>query len=418
MAAEHPATEVIDASRNSPVAQPAGRQRRMKVTLLLASIVFSVAAFLALDWVRTAVIQRRSGTNGGSSPCRMRDPVRHHAFRPKCAATHQWGGNSYEFLTNNLGFRDEKVRDVPLADPKPRILVLGDSFTEGKVAWRDTYFAKIASHFPQYDFLNGGVSSYAPSNYLNVARMVLAAGVDIDEVIVFPDISDVQDEAAFYRDKDASGAVTGPVQQDWTAPWYERGRYIIAQHMLLTNYILDFMDRYFVRYGYYNLAVAGYTLDTETSAWTYRKVNETAPYIAGYAPLGVEGGIAKEKAKMDVLWKELQARNIPISIVVYPYPAQVLHDTADSRQVQIWRQWCEGKCKRFISVFPPFIAAKQQCPASTPGCWYLTYFIFGDDHYNAAGNALVAGAVIESMTDDPPRKRVAITEAAELSSER
>ena len=68
----------------------------------------------------------------------------------------------------------------------------------------------IAAHFPQYDFLNGGVASYSPSNYLNVARMVLAEGYDIDEVIVFIDISDVHDEAAFYRDIDASGAVTGP----------------------------------------------------------------------------------------------------------------------------------------------------------------------------------------------------------------
>ena len=111
----------------------------------------------------------------------------------------------------------------------------------------------------------------------------------------------------------------------------------------------------------------------------------------------MEGGIAKEKARMDLLWQELRARNIPLSIVVYPYPAQVLHDTTDSRQVQIWRQWCEGKCRRFISVFPPFIAAKQQCPASTLGCWYLTYFIFGDDHYSAAGNALVADAVIKAF---------------------
>ena len=88
--------------------------------------------------------------------------------------------------------------------------MLGDSFTEGKIAWRDSYVGRIAAHFPQYDFLNGGVSSYSPSNYFNVARMVLAAGYDIDEVIVFIDISDVQDEATFYQDADASGAVTGP----------------------------------------------------------------------------------------------------------------------------------------------------------------------------------------------------------------
>src|SRR5208283_3237928 len=115
-----------------------------------------------------------------------------------------WGKNSYEFFTNSLGFRDDRIRQVPLTDAKPRILMLGDSFTESKTPWRDSYVSKVAVHFPQYDFLNGGVASYSPSNYLNVTRMVLAAGVEVDEVIVFIDISDVQDEAAFYRDVDVS----------------------------------------------------------------------------------------------------------------------------------------------------------------------------------------------------------------------
>ena len=106
----------------------------------------------------------------------------------------------------------------------------------------------------------------------------------------------------------------------------------------------------------------GDAFDMEGAAWTYRKVNETDPYPAGYAPLGVEGGIAKEKAKMTLLWQELEKRNIPLSVVVYPYPAQVVHDTVDSRQVRIWREWCEGKCKRFISLFPAFLAVKEQCP--------------------------------------------------------
>ena len=61
---------------------------------------------------------------------------------------------------------------------------------------------------------------------------------------------------------------------------------------------------------------------------------------------------------MDRLWQELSSRKIPISVVVYPWPAQVVHDTADSLQVRIWREWCDGKCKRFISLFPEFLAAR------------------------------------------------------------
>jgi hypothetical protein len=119
-------------------------------------------------------------------------------------------------------------------------------------------------------------------------------------------------------------------------------------------------------------------------------VNESEPFSSGYGPLGVEGGIAKEKAKMDRLWQELKERDIPISVVVYPWPAQLAHDTADSRQVRIWR--CAGRCKRFITLFPAFFAVKDN-------------FIFGDYHYADGGNALVAEAVIQGLTEAPAVKR-------------
>jgi len=318
----------------------------------------------------------------------------------------RWGGDSFELITNSLGFRDDRVREVPLAEAQPRILMLGDSFTEGKLAWRDSYVGKIAAHFPQYDFLNGGVGGYSPSNYLNTARMVLAKGVDFDEAIVFIDISDVHDEAAFYRDVDASGAVTGPERERWNMSTYTSWRLRIANRLLLTNYVFEFFERFLVAHGYYYLSRTGFgnVFDMEKSAWSYRKVNETAPYSIGYAPLGVEGGIAKEKAKMNLLWQELAKRNIPISVIVYPWPAQVVHDTADSLQVRIWRDWCVGKCKRFISLFPDFLAVKDQCPRIQPGCWYEKVFVFEDTHFNAGGNALVADEVIRSLTEDPPRK--------------
>src|SRR5271165_3578064 len=186
----------------------------MKLALLLVGLAFSGALFLVLDWFHSARIQRTPDSThfgmrfGPSNSCRIADPVRHHALRPNCASVEHWGGDSYEFFTNDLGFRDYRIREVPRSDTRPRILMDGNSFTEGKLAWRDSYVGKIAARFPQYDFLNAGVEGYTPSNYLNTARMVLAKGFDTDEVIVFISIADVQDEAAFYQDVDPSGAVT------------------------------------------------------------------------------------------------------------------------------------------------------------------------------------------------------------------
>jgi hypothetical protein len=271
----------------------------------------------------------------------------------------------------------------------------------------------IAARFPQYEILNGAVGSYSPSNYLNVTRSLLNARVEFDEVIVFLDLSDVQDEAAYYYDLDASGAV-GKRPQDWYSPSYryQNLRAKIAREFLLTNYAFEFLERTLVDHGVYYLYrdMPGNLFDLERVAWSYRPVSQTRGYPQGYGPLGVEGGIAKEIAKMNLLWQALAAHHIALKVVVYPCAPQVVHDTAESRYVVMWRDWCAGKCQDFVSLFPAFLAEKERCPRSEPGCWYRKDFIFGDFHYSVAGNTLVADAVSRSLLADPPRKRYSAAE--------
>lgn len=178
------------------------------------------------------------------------------------------------------------------------------------------------------------------------------------------------------------------------------------KYLVLTNYVWELVERRWVGSGIYFLdhGFNGNVFNLERSGWTYRKVVEDKPFELGYAPLGVQGGIAKEKRKMDLLWQELAKRNIPISVVVYPWPAQLVYDHVDSRQVRIWRDWCQGKCKRFITAFPEFFAVKDRCPKWESGCWYLQDYLFGDIHLSAGGNAIVADVVSKSLEQRPPVK--------------
>jgi hypothetical protein len=367
-----------------------------------------MAVFLAFDWTYSAALKRTSPPVDLPNVCRVPDPVRHHALKSNCRSMVRWGTVPFEYLTNSIGLRDESIRDVPLADARPRILLLGDSFTEGQLAWSDSYVGRIAARLPQYDFLNGGVSAYSPSNYLNVTRALLADGFKIDEVIVFLDNTAAHYEAAFYRDKDVSGAVSGPAREYRNMSWLGTWRFRIASHLFITSNVLESIERHLINLGYYHLvaSLAGAnTFDVEWAAWTYRKVDETDAFPTGYAPLGLEAGLAKQTAKMTLLWEELERRNIPLSVVVYPYPSQLVHDTVDSEQLRIWRQWCQGKCKRFVSLYPAFFATRDQCPWFQPGCWYDKLFLYGDVHYSDLGNAMVADAVIESLAESPPVKR-------------
>ena len=390
------------------------RRRAIKFVLFAVSAVLSVAAFLIFDYCYSTALQGSVVSGGAQGYCFAPiDPVRYYELTPNCSCVRLWGKSSYPMFTNNLGFRDDRVRDVPLKSDRPRVLILGDSHAEGMTAWEDTFVGRIAANFPQYDFLNGSMGAYSPSNYLNTARIVFGKGIEIDEVLVFIDVSDAQDEAALFRDKDATGAVTAPKAKAIVQGRYGELREYVNKHLLITDDIVEFFERALVRLGYYHLDRGeGNEFDQERGAWTYRKVSDTLPFEAGYAPLGLEAGIAKEKAKMDVLWQDLAKRDIPISVVVYPWPNQLAHDTADSRQVRIWRDWCERKCKRFISLFPAFFAVKEQCSKLQPGCWYADYFIFGDIHYNSAGNAIVAEAVTTSLSENPPKKRTGSSSSA------
>ncbi len=383
------------------------RQRRIRLALFLVSLTFSVAAFLGFDYVSTKAILGMAVSGGTHGFCFSHDPVRAFAFRPNCSCIRPWLGSSYEFNTNSLGFRDEFIREVPLTDLRPRILILGDSAPEGMTSWPDSFIGRLAARFPQYEFLNGSVEGYSPSNYLNTARMVIHDGVQFDEAIVFIDLSDAQDEAAFFHDTDSSGAVAIASRKLSKSDWYSNLRLWINNNLLHTNDVFQFLEKALVGFGWYHLDLGhgGNEFDMERSAWTYRKVSDNEPYETGYAPLGLKGGIAKEKAKMDVLYRELKERNIPISVVVYPWPGQLAHDNVDSLQVRIWRDWCEGKCKRFVTLFPAFFAIKDACPRTQPGCWYLSRFVFGDIHYNSAGDAMVADVLAKSLLQTPATKR-------------
>jgi hypothetical protein len=394
------------------------RDRVIKLILFLLSAALSVAVFLTFDYFYTSALQGSVVSGGVQGYCFAPiDPVRYYALLPNCSCIRLWGKSSYSMFTNNLGFRDDRVRDVPPTDAKPRVLILGDSHAEGMTMWDDTFVGRIAANLPKYDFLNGSMGAYSPSNYLNTARIVFEKGIEVDEVIVFIDISDAQDEAALFRDKEPTGAVTTPRGKAIVQGRYGKLRESVNKHFLITDDIVEFFERTLVRLGYYHLDRGeGNEFDQERGAWTYRKVSDSLPFEAGYAPLGLERGITKEKAKMDLLWQELAARNIPISVVVYPWPNQIAHDSADSRQVRIWREWCEGKCKRFVSLFPAFFAIKAQCSRLETGCWYLDYFIFGDIHYNSAGNAIVADVVTRSLSQAPPEKRRA-SDSGDITSE-
>jgi hypothetical protein len=128
-------------------------------------------------------------------------------------------------------------------------------------------------------------------------------------------------------------------------------------------------------------ARARLALDAEEAAWDY----EPAAYRA-WGDRGLRAG-AKN---MDRLFALTRRHNIPMAVVVYPWPDQIYRRQTDSMQVTFWRTWALQREVPFIDLFPAFITGRD------PEAAIRAYFIPYDFHWNEAGHRLVAETLLES----------------------
>lgn len=132
---------------------------------------------------------------------RVPSDIYHHDLRKRVDTDGVWGEARYRVRTNSLGFKDREVREVPLTSPQRRVLLIGDSFTEGVgFEFSETFAGIAAESFAGrgVEVFNAAVVSYSPAIYYSKVRYLIEeVGLDLDAVVVFIDISDIADEAWF-----------------------------------------------------------------------------------------------------------------------------------------------------------------------------------------------------------------------------
>ena len=313
-------------------------------------------------------------------PARIANAVYDHGFAANFDGYDVWGELRYRLITDSLGFKDVSVRNVPLKSASRRILLIGDSFAEGiGMSFEDSFAGLLyragQERSEKIEFLNAGVASYSPSIYYKKIKYLLESGLQFDEVVLFSDTSDVTDEATSYFciDDDpkyrahctsAEGSAQPAASPKKTTFFTDR--------FVVTNRVRIYIKRSIQSL----LGNRRRSLDTD-----HGRIGWTIPGLDvsnANQPLGVEGGIARSLQNMRALADLLATRNIPLTIVVYPWAQQLAQGDRDSRQVSLWREFCQGRCKAFINLFPAFFAA-----AEADKDWYEHLFILGDDHFSA-----------------------------------
>ena len=319
-------------------------------------------------------------------------PVYHHALLPNQSTTAKWGEEVYPMYTNSLGFRDREPRDVALQPDGKRLLVIGDSFGEGVgVLYEQTFSGMLAARFESsgLEVLNASVVSYSPKlYYLKVRHLLEEVGLKFDHLMVFIDISDIQNEIAYEVFRPGEFGLAGEMQYGlsrfarrhsllWYLAWaYGRKSREIGG----VDYSADGLFPHFT--GLDPAMIADPDFQRLGFAWTIDKKL--------YDRWGSQG-LTLAVGNMRQLVGLCKQRDIQVTIVVYPWSQQIASRDLDSIQVRTWRAFTKANQVGFVDLFPKFIDDR---PFPTV---YAEYFIDGDAHWNPQGHRLVANTVAEQL---------------------
>jgi len=293
----------------------------------------------------------------------------HHGTKPNRTELTKWF-DEYTVHTNSLGFFDGSQRNVPLKKDGKRFVFIGDSFTEGVgEPWENTFPGIVSKELEKenIELLNAGCISYSPKIYYLKMKYFLEKGLEMDDLYVFIDISDVQDEIeyAYFKPTEAI-----PYLSDINLFFYQN----------------SFTYRHFHERMYY---------------WQENPRHKDSPFWGGlfypvrhlwsmdmhhYEKWGKEG-LELSKDHMNKLFETTEKYGVKLHIAVYPWRMHILKKDLGNIQVLFWKKFCEERGIDFINFFPNFInvddvKAKEQL-----------WFVEGDVHWSKAGLRKMADTV-------------------------
>ena len=350
----------------------------MKKVLRLAGQVVVIAAItLALDFALTNVVFRSlkhalSAPNEANDKAYVPAPY-DHDLAPSEKSTRVWGNVLYPWQTDRFGFRTGVCAPREPERGQENIFVIGDSFTEALGSSYEKSFAGLMACDAAREgkaLWNLGVASYSPAIYHRKIRAAAERlGIQPDEIYVFLDLSDIDDDANIYR-VEGDRVVRGGRSGGHGTLSCDLGRFLTDNFMtarLLTDHCL-------------------------TSSFNY----VMPVLLEGWGRRGLEMAGANLDKIVD-LCRDWRCR---LTLVVYPWPDNVMEGDRDSIQVTHWRDWAAARNVRFIDGFAPFFRESADVTLRQ-------YYIAGDVHFSELGNRLLYDTVKRAIGADDSDSRSA-----------
>lgn len=315
----------------------------------------------------------------------------HHGLSPNKQCTGKWGNRIfYPVATNSLGFRDECTRKVPLKSTNKRIVFIGDSFIESLgLDYAHSLVGILNSRIDKskIEILNAAVVSYSPKlYYLKTKYLIEETGLHFDELFVFIDICDVSDEIFYEKFEPKKYNTINDIA------------YRINKYLKNTSFVYYSLNCIFQKtHGQNEERVDGLEpslapIGNELTAAAKKINTHSVPYWTvdeSIFKLCAEKGLALARMNMLKLATLCKSHRIKMTVVVYPWPHQILCNDCESMHVAFWQEFCQRNGLSFVNLFPLFINGTD------PSTVIARYFIKNDVHWNTQGHLIVANAVFK-----------------------
>lgn len=289
----------------------------------------------------------------------------HHDLVPNVSNVYlKWANQIYKFSTNSLGFRDSLSRNISNHNDKYRIILIGDSFTEAVgVDWENSFAGILSNRLENrgIEILNAGVIGYSPRiYYLKTEYLLNVQKLKFDELFVFIDISDINNEHLYQNYKPKSFVS------------------LLIQYVSRYSFVLRKIRQppaLSVIQGIPFANDLNKNYDFPIGDW---QIND--PKIQKGFKLGIYN--------MLQLVKLCREHKIKLRIVVYPWQNNIGY--TNHPQESTWQAFATTHKVDFISLFPDFAEA-----CNYDGKFCSDFFIPLDAHWSVAGHKFVANKILK-----------------------
>lgn len=328
------------------------------------------------------------------------DPVFHHRFIPGSSGSHKALEFHVNYTINALGLRDrELTREKPQGTR--RLLLLGDSFTEGNgVEAKDSFPARLqglvdkAGLPARWEVINAGEGSYSPIlHYLLLKKHLI--DLEPDLVVLNLDLSDFHDDVQYAKlaTFDASGEPLAVRAETPRPPgsWFVESAYALKDWLKEHTRSWNFLRRHLIVF-----------LSERPKPSADIREDKYAMLRDGYSFAG--GRDLEPTFRHIVRIRDLlAARGTPLWLSVYPYGNQVsprewdkgrgfwgfeqnrLYSAEPQKQIALYSQ------RHAIPVIDMTERFRERTKTEFP-----LYFPF-DGHFNPKGNTVAAEALFERL---------------------